>query len=154
MRPYDSPPRPPCTPHFPSSSCLSFLVFLSRHSPVELTEGEEGRGWARSQIIQPRESLAIQSFNHSILSAWTCLSQQHTQSENFAALADCFFFVKHEQIFVVEYFFSLWISNFLAYKPREQVAGVNSNSHVDRHSVLVSHLHKRIHCDFSVLKGV
>ncbi len=49
-------------PHPPLSR--QQVVSLSQSScvsPVELTDGERGesRGWARSQIIRPRESLAL-----------------------------------------------------------------------------------------------
>jgi hypothetical protein len=53
-------------PPLPSASCPSFSFFLSlplcRRS--QLLTGEEGKGWARSQIIQPHWS----SKNHSRLS--------------------------------------------------------------------------------------
>ncbi len=57
--PYYSVPRP--SP--PSASCLT----VCRRSSLLVEEGE--RGWAWSQIIRPRESLALH--NHSILSAAT-----------------------------------------------------------------------------------
>ncbi len=61
LRPYDSAPRPcsplPFPPH-PSATCsISFSILLT---------GEGGRGWSRSKIIRPRESLP--SINYSILS--------------------------------------------------------------------------------------
>jgi hypothetical protein len=46
LRSYDSAPPPPPPVR---ASCLL----------VELTDGKGGRGWARSQIIRPRESLAL-----------------------------------------------------------------------------------------------
>jgi len=59
LRSHDSAPRPPLTP-------LAYQQVVSRSqsscvSPVELIDG---RGWARSQIIQPQECLVLyKSFN-------------------------------------------------------------------------------------------
>ncbi len=67
---YDSAPRTP-----PSPFSRQQVVYLSQSScvsPVELTDervGGGGGGWARRQIIRPRESLALyKSFN--TLWAW------------------------------------------------------------------------------------
>jgi hypothetical protein len=64
LRPLNSAPRPP-SPSPLSRQLLVSLSLSSCVSPVELTDGNVwGRGWARSQIIQPRESLALyKSFN-------------------------------------------------------------------------------------------
>ncbi len=59
LRPYDSAPRLPPPPPPPLEQVVS-LSQSSCASPDELTDCKEGgRGWARSQIMRPRESLAL-----------------------------------------------------------------------------------------------
>ncbi len=62
LRLYDSAPWAP-SPTSPVSK-LSLVLSLTCVSPVELTDGRGGRGWASNQIIQLRESMAFyKSFN-------------------------------------------------------------------------------------------
>ncbi len=63
LRLYDSTLRPPPSPHPPSASDIIFSFFLCVASWAYSRERGR-RGWARSQIIRRRESLALyKSFN-------------------------------------------------------------------------------------------
>ncbi len=63
MRSYDSaPPTPTHSPSFSSATCFSFSVFLC---VADRTYWRE-KGWARSQIIRQRESLALYSSLHTL----------------------------------------------------------------------------------------
>ncbi len=66
---FDSAPTPPPPPPSPVSK-LSLFLSLPCVSPVQLTEGKGGvGGCGRSQIIRPRESLALhKTFN----TLWLC----------------------------------------------------------------------------------
>ncbi len=63
LRSDDSAPHPPSFPPYPVS-CISFSVYMC--VAVELTDGRGVRGWARSQIIRPQESLAICIIHYSL----------------------------------------------------------------------------------------
>ncbi len=65
LRSYDSAPFPPSTLPFSSARCLSFSVLMRIAGRAYWRErGDGGRGWARSQIIRSRKSLALyKSFN-------------------------------------------------------------------------------------------
>ncbi len=78
-------------------SNLSLFLSLPSVSPIELTDGKVGRGWARSQIKPPRESLALyKSFN----SLWVAYSAndalaKHNLNEGGSILVISYFY-KHD----------------------------------------------------------
>jgi hypothetical protein len=73
MRSYDSAPRPPPSSPPPSRQQVVSLSQSSCVSPVELTNWRGREWWARSQIIRPRESLALyKSFNTLCSTATGC----------------------------------------------------------------------------------